>query len=160
MAADAPPPRSTGDERTVLRLLLQYHRASVVRKVEGVTDEDARRSPVPSGTSLLWLLRHLAWAEDIWIGQRVLGGPPPAPVRVSDLATDTVAAAVEGYRAAWARTDAVLGDEAVDLGSRCRDPKGDPTNLRWVLAHLVEETARHAGHADVLRELLDGATGR
>jgi hypothetical protein len=74
---------------------------------------------------------------------------------------DTLAAAVEAYRATWARADAVIA-AAATLDEPCRGPAADEArvNLRWVLMHLLEETARHAGHADILRELIDGQTGR
>jgi hypothetical protein len=72
---------------------------------------------------------------------------------------DTLAAAIEEYRATWARVDAVVS--AADLDDQCRAVSGDDVvNLRWIITHLLEETARHAGHADILRELIDGQTGR
>jgi hypothetical protein len=72
---------------------------------------------------------------------------------------DTVTAAVDGYRATWIRVDAVVA--AASLDAECRNVGDEgPVNLRWVLMHLLEETARHAGHADILRELIDGVTGR
>src|SRR5438270_266085 len=74
---------------------------------------------------------------------------------------DTLADAVDAYKATWARTDAVVNAEST-LDERCRGLGDDEpaTNLRWVLIHLLEETARHAGHDDILRELIDGQTGR
>ncbi len=73
---------------------------------------------------------------------------------------DTLAAAVEQYRATWARTDTIVS-AAPSLDQSCRDVGDEaPVNLRWVLMHLLEETARHGGHADILRELIDGDTGR
>ncbi len=72
---------------------------------------------------------------------------------------DTLTAAVDSYRQTWARVDAVVA--TADLEESCRHPDdAAPVNLRWVLMHLLEETARHAGHADILRELIDGNTGR
>jgi uncharacterized damage-inducible protein DinB len=155
---DRKPPRLDGGEREVLLALLQFQRESVVRKVAGVSDEDAARSPLASGTSLLWLVGHLADAEHLWFVDRFAGlgsAPPPPP------APSTLAEAVDRYRAMWARVDEVLAG-APDLDELCRNPQPElePVNLRWVLAHLLEETARHAGHADVLAELLDGRTGR
>jgi len=155
---DKKPPRSLGDERDVLMTLLQYQRESLARKVVGVDDEAARQSPVNSGTTLLWLIRHLAGAERLWIIHRFAGGqqPPLAP----EASTDTVDSALAAYRQTWADVDAVIAATAsLDLVSVIGDDGGRPT-LRWILAHLLEETARHAGHADILRELVDGATGR
>jgi hypothetical protein len=155
---DRKPPRSAGTERETLVTLLQFQRESMVRKVEGVDDDAARRPMVPSGTSLLWLLRHLAWGESLWIEHRFLGGPHPPEVVVAD--DDTVAAAVAAYRETWRRVDGLVA-EGPDLDWRAVETAGGTTvSLRWILAHLLEETARHAGHADILRELLDGDTGR
>jgi len=142
--ADEKPPRHASGERETLLALLQYQRDSFVRKLTGISDADAQREFVPSGTTLLWLMKHLARAEDLWIEQRFAGQEPEIlddTVRPGD----SVDACIDAYRATWARVD--VGDEAI-------------VNLRWVLMHLLEETARHAGHADILRELVDGKTGR
>jgi len=157
--ADRKPPRLTGDERETLTVLLAYQRASVVRKVDGVDDDAARRTWVDSGTSLLWLVKHLAAAETLWVQRRFAGEDVVVP---DDVVADgdTIASAVDHYRRTWRRTDEIVA-VAPDLDAPCRG-LGDeePANLRWVLAHLLEETARHAGHADILRELTDGSTGR
>jgi len=156
---DQKPPRLQGDERETLHSLLQYQRESVVRKVSGVDEGAARTSPVPTGTTLLWLVKHLATAETLWVLHRFAGQQVAVP---SDTVTadDSVAAAVGSYRATWDRVDAVVA-AAPNLEVMCHDTGAEPpVNLRWVLMHLLEETARHAGHADVLRELIDGQTGR
>ena len=156
--ADQKPPYLMGDERAVLCALLQYQRDSLVRKVQGVDDAAARRSMVESGTSLMWLVKHLAYAETIWVVQRFAGEDielPDATVRDDD----TVDAAVDLYRSTWQQVDAIVAVASLD--DPCVNaPTFPPLDLRWVLAHLLEETARHAGHADILRELLDGQTGR
>ncbi len=156
---DRKPPRLEGDERETLGALLQYQRESLVRKVTGVSDEQARMALVPSGTNLLWLAKHLARAETIWVQVRFAGRSVTVPD--DDIrADDTVASALAAYRRAWAATDAVVA-ATPSLDLRCRGvADGAPVNLRWVLMHLLEETARHAGHADVLREMIDGQTGR
>lgn len=156
--ADQRPPRRSGDEKETLRSLLQFQRDSFVRKLDGVGEEDARSSPVPSGTSLLWLARHLAYAEAVWVLGRFAGRPGDVPDNGVPEG-DTVAAAVEAYRATWLAVDEVVASASLDDGCRA-DEQQPPVDLRWILAHLLEETARHAGHADVLRELLDGSTGR
>jgi hypothetical protein len=156
---DLKPPRVVDDERTTLLEFLRYLRESVVRKVDGVSEADARRRFVDSDTTLLWLLKHLRRAESIWMEQRFAGLDvtlPPAEVGPDD----TVAAAVEAYRQGWAISDAIA-EQAPDLDVMTANTGSEsPVSLRWVLAHLVEETARHAGHADILRELIDGSTGR
>jgi hypothetical protein len=155
---DQKPPRLVGEERATLCTLLQYQRDSIVRKVAGVDDDAARRSPVTSGTSLLWLIEHLARAETLWICRRFAGLDVALPDDTVG-PDDTIAAAIAQYRATWARVDAIVGGASLD--ECCRDVGAEaPVNLRWVLAHLLEETARHAGHADILRELIDGRTGR
>jgi hypothetical protein len=155
---DLKPPHLAGDERTTVLALLQFQRESLVRKVTGVGDGDARRSPVGSGTSLLWLMKHIAFAEAIWVLHRFadLGDPPSDEVTAHDSLDDLVSS----YRDTWCRVDEVVAATA-SLDARCRRPDGHGgVNLRWILGHLLEETARHAGHADILRELIDGDTGR
>jgi hypothetical protein len=152
--ADQKPPRIAGDDRATLLVLLQYQRESFVKKISGVGDEDARRSPVRSGTSLLWLTNHMADAEATWVLERFNGRHAAA----ADHA-DTMGAAIDRYRAVWAEVDGVVAHTPFD--QPCPDfDGGPPVNLRWIVSHLLEETARHAGHADILRELLDGSTGR
>jgi Protein of unknown function (DUF664) len=157
--ADLKPPRLVAGERETVLALLQYQRESFVRKVDGVSDDAARQVLVPSGTNLLWLMKHMARAEMLWIVHRFAGHDLTGPDDTVQPG-DTLAAAVDEYRATWVRVDAVVA-EAASLDEVCRR-LGDetPVNLRWVLVHLLEETARHAGHADILRELVDGATGR
>ena len=150
---DLRPPRIDDDERSTVMALWQYHRESFVRKVHGIDAAGARFSPVASGTSLLWLAQHLANAEQLWVVHRFAGetydGTPAA----------TLPDAVAVYRRVWSRVDAIVA--AHDLTDMCRAIDAEPNvSLRWVVAHLLEETARHAGHADIIREVLDGATGR
>jgi hypothetical protein len=156
---DRKPPKLVGNERETLHALLQYQRASLVRKVDGADEGAARRSLVDSGTTLLWLVKHMARAESLWVLHRFAG----LDVTIADdtvTPEDTVTGAVDTYRATWARVDAVV-QAAPSLDEPCHDTSDDgPANLRWVLMHLLEETARHAGHADILRELIDGQTGR
>jgi Protein of unknown function (DUF664) len=151
--ADTKPTRTAADERETLHALLQYCRDSFVRKLDGIDEQAARRELLPTATTLLWLTRHLAYAEDIWVAQRFAG-------EVSGHAeADTLAGAIDHYRTTCARTDAIVA--AASFDDECRNIDVEPNvNLRWVVVHLIEETARHAGHADVIRELLDGATGR
>jgi uncharacterized damage-inducible protein DinB len=154
--ADHKPPRSFGDDRDVLTMLLQYQRESLARKVSGVDCAAARQSPVASGTTLAWLVRHLAHAERLWVIHRFAGREKPAPVTACESIDD----ALTEYRHTWAAVDPIIA-AAPTLGelSKVADDRGHVT-LRWILAHLLEETARHAGHADILRELIDGVTGR
>ncbi len=155
---DRKPPRSTDGERSTLLGLLQYQRESLVRKLEGLTEADASRSLVASGTTLLWLVQHLADAETLWVVQRFAGDDVTA--FGADRDRGTITSAVAAYQASWRRVDAIIGDRSLDELCHGLGPDESPASLRWVLTHLLEETARHAGHADILRELIDGSTGR
>jgi hypothetical protein len=150
---DQKPVRLARDEWTTLLALLQYQRASFVRKVHGVDSDGATASPVASGTSLLWLANHMGDAEANWVLRRFAQrNDDPAPA--SDMN-----GAVDRYRRITAAADDVIA--AASLDDLCPAFDDQPqVNLRWIVAHLLEETARHAGHADILRELVDGDTGR
>jgi Protein of unknown function (DUF664) len=158
--ADRKPPRHVGDgERVTLLALLQYQRESLVRKVEGVDDDAAREVFVASGTTLLWLTKHLATAETLWIVHRFAGGDATVVPGDTVMPDDTIGAAIAAYRATWPVVDAIVAGASLDdVCAQVGDET--PVDLRWVLMHLLEETARHAGHADILRELVDGSTGR
>jgi hypothetical protein len=155
---DQKPPRFAGGERETLQALWQYHRESLVRKVTGIDDAAARRRFVDSDTTLLWLVKHSAGAEARWVLWSFAGQVDSVRDDAVD-PDDTLAAAIDEYRATWASVDAVVS--AADLDDQSRAISGDDVvNLRWIVTHLLEETARHAGHADILRELIDGQTGR
>ena len=155
---DQKPPRVNAGERETLQALLQYQRDSLIRKITGAGEAEARRPAVGSGTTLLWLIKHMTRAETVWVAVRFAGQHVPVPDDAVQ-AGDTIPGVVSGYRAAWARADSIT--RAASLDELCQGLSGEgPVNLRWVLMHLLEETARHAGHADILRELIDGTTGR
>ncbi|MFI2611647.1 DinB family protein [Kitasatospora sp. NPDC018619] len=161
---DMRPPSLNADEPTTLLAFLDYLRAAVAAKLDGVSDEDARRPGVASGTSLLWLVRHLAVVEDNWFTWAYQGvGEQPRDSDEEPLDGATVAEELAAYRAAVERSNAVAA-AAPDLdrpGVRSLRPDAaEGPSLRWVLVHMIEETGRHAGHADIIREQLDGATGR
>jgi uncharacterized damage-inducible protein DinB len=142
-----------------LHALLQYQRDSLVRKVADLDDASARRSPVGSGTTMLWLIKHMARAETTWARYRFAGEDCLIPGDVPQPG-DTLATVTGFYRQACQQADAIAFARA-SLDELCRRPDADPpVSLRWVLMHLLEETARHAGHADILRELIDGRTSR
>ena len=103
---DLRPPRLDSDERPTLLALLQYQRESLVRKVDGVDAEGARRAFVGSGTTLLWLMKHIAHAETLWIVQRFAGEHADLDGAVTT--DDTIAAAIDAYRDTWVRVDAIV----------------------------------------------------
>jgi hypothetical protein len=157
---DLQPPKLAGDERATLQTLLQFQRDSFVRKVSGVGEDAGRQRFVGSDTTLLWLAKHMARAGLIWFAYRFAGEDLSEVTDDTVQPDDTLAGAVAFYRHTCARTDAIVSS-AETLDQLCvRDDEVGSVNLRWVLAHLLEETARHAGHADILRELIDGDTGR
>ena len=152
---DDKPPRATGDERAVVTSLLAYQRNSLLKKLDGIDDAQAAASPVVSGTSLLWLINHVADAEATWVLRRFAGQDGTS---VGGHET-TIDAAIRRYRAVCEESDGIIAQSSLD--EPCRAPDSEPVpDLRWVVSHLLEETARHAGHADILRELIDGSTGR
>lgn len=157
---DHGPPFPNSDERTTLVAFLGYLRDSIVRKAEGVDDEMVRRPMVDSGTSLLGLVKHLTMAEVGWFQWTFAGRDVAIPALELEHG-DTVDSVVADYQAAWAASNAVV-EGCTDVEQRSARPGFGPEemSLRWVLVHMVEETARHAGHADILREQIDGSTGR
>lgn len=151
---DTPPPRTGSSETEVLRGFLDYLRASIAAKVDGAPDPQARTAAVPSGTNLLGLLTHLTFVERAtFLGEKVTDWP--STFRPSK--TETVADVVARYRETVERANEVL-DDCADLAAPLPGRAGP--SVRWALTHLIEETGRHAGHADILRELIDGTTGR
>ncbi len=155
---DQKPPRFTGPEVETLVTFLDYLRESVARKLEGVAELEARSSPVQSGTSLLSLVQHLTAAEVSWFQIRFAGSASPDPGEPLDDGLP-----VGEHRARYRRA-VERGNEIVSSTrspeEHCVDPEYAELTLRWVLVHMIEETARHAGHADIIREQIDGATGR
>lgn len=153
-----------GDEKTSLHASLDRHRDAVMWKIEGLDDEQLRRPMTPSGTSLLGLVKHLAAVEYGWFcstfGRETEPLPfddddPEADLRVTP--AETVAGVVAFYGRARRAADGVIHELDVDdLGTAWF---GDQVSMRWVLIHMVEETARHAGHMDIVRELIDGLAG-
>ncbi|MFI7233659.1 DinB family protein [Streptomyces cyaneofuscatus] len=155
---DTPPPRTGSSEAETLRGFLDYLRTSVAAKVDGAPEPEVRAAAVRSGTNLLGLLNHLTYVERaIFLGDQVTDWQ--ATFRAAP--TDSVAEVVARYRTAVESANAVL-DGCTDLAAPVPRPEsGKPApSVRWALTHMIEETGRHAGHADILRELIDGSTGR
>jgi hypothetical protein len=153
--ADQKPPRSSGDDREILTSLLRYQRNSIIRKLEGLDDVAAAWSPVVSATSALWLLVHLANAERSWVLERFAGEVHNSLVE----SPSDIAAAVDIYMATSHAVDLVIASNELD--ALCQgDATQPPVNLRWIVAHLLEETARHAGHLDIIVEMINGNVGR
>ena len=147
-----------GDERTTLLGVLQRQRDLLAWKLRDAPDGLLRTAQTPSGLTLHGLVRHLTDAERFWLCEVVAGEPAPAgdPDAVWSVPPRrTVADLLEAYAAQCRRSDEVVAAApSLDVVAA-----GDDTSLRWVLLHLVEETARHLGHVDLLREQVDGSTG-
>jgi uncharacterized protein YndB with AHSA1/START domain len=155
----------TADERAVLVDFLDFHRGVIVRKLRGVSEADARRRLVPSLTTLIGLGQHMTGVERNWF-QHFLAGRSREEIgwnnRGSDESWDVPADksiddVIAEYEATCAESRRIVAD--MDMDFHMPHPRLGRVSLRWALVHLVEETARHAGHADILRELTDGATG-
>lgn len=161
----------TDPEQRLLEQFLDAQRATMLEKTEGLSRAELARRHPPSTLTLAGLLYHLALVEEVWMEVRFSGLPerepwasvdrvadPDWPLRVAgELQPEALRAR---YREACDRSRAVVA-AASSLDQRSVQPKRDGQlfSLRWVLLHLIEETARHAGHADLLREAIDGSTG-
>jgi uncharacterized damage-inducible protein DinB len=151
------------DERSVLLGYLAYHRAVLARKVEGLSDEDARRGACPPSTlTLLGLIRHMTDVERWWFRRVLLAEDIPALFSDEEewrLPADaTVADALSAYWDEIAAIDRHLATASMDERNK-GEPHRDQHTLRRTIVHMIEEYARHCGHADLLREATDGTTG-
>jgi uncharacterized damage-inducible protein DinB len=154
----------TGDEKLSLHRSLERQRLAVLWKLEGLGDDDLRRAMTPTGTNLLGLIKHLASVEYGWFCETFGRETEPLPFDEQDENADlrvrpdeSTAGVLAFYERARAASDRVIDEVALeDTGTAWF---GDAVSLRWVLIHLIEETSRHAGHMDIVRELIDGTTG-
>jgi hypothetical protein len=153
-----------GAEKDSLHSSLDRHRDVVLWKLGGLTEEQLRRPMVPSGTSMLGLVKHLGAVEYGWFCETFGRPTEPLPFDDEDEDADLRVGPHERpddviafYTRARAASDSVIiGLSLDDVGHAWF---GETVTLRWVLIHMIEETARHAGHLDILRELIDGRTG-
>lgn len=140
--------------------MLDHYRAVLLHKLADLDEEQAHRRLVPSKTTLLGLIAHCTAVERWWLQHTFAGADVFLPAGGADSTWDlgvhdTVASLSAAYVAEVERSDAIVAAASLeDRAARLPD-----TTLRWILVHLLEETARHVGHADILRELIDGRTG-
>ena len=159
----------TGGEKDILYVALDRHRDVVLWKLEGLDDEQLRRPMTPSGTTMLGLVKHLAAVEYGWFCQ-TFGRPTEPKVEAleesektdpdSDWRVDpdeSTADILAFYGRARAAADRAVEETGLDTTGTSWS--GRTVSMRWVLVHMLEEVARHAGHLDILRELIDGAAG-
>jgi uncharacterized damage-inducible protein DinB len=163
---ERPQPPIQGDERATLRGFLDFQRATLAWKVDGLGADDLRRRVLPTTVmTLLGLVRHMAEVERAWFRDR-FADEDLAAIWCSEEDPDgewrvegaDVAEALATWRDECDRARAIEA-AAPSLDATLAMPGADPISLRWVMAHMVEEYARHNGHADLLREAIDGATG-
>ncbi len=163
--APAKPPH-VGDERTMLEAWLDHHRQTLLRRCAGLTGEQlSLRSAEPSSLSLLGLVRHMAEVERWWFRHEMAGADVGDIYCTEDNQDgdfdDTVAADAEADLATF-RAEVDLARQAAagrSLDDTFLNRHGAPMGVRWVYVHMIEEYARHNGHADLLRERIDGVTG-
>ena len=155
-------PPGVADERTLLTGFLDYHRDTLAWKCSGLSEEQLKlRSAEPSSMSLLGMLRHLTEVERGWFNRGIAGEDTP-PLYYDDedqdgdwnrLDAHSVTEVFEAWQAACARSREITAAHELDFEAS----RGDFTfSLRWVLLHMIEEYARHNGHADLIRERIDG----
>jgi uncharacterized damage-inducible protein DinB len=162
---DTPP---SWDERTMLATFLDYTRATVHAKCAGIAEDDARRAPLPGSPlmTISGLVGHLRWVEAGWLEHMFLGGEDLSPCTDEDpdremrIAVEIpIIQLLAEYEAECARNRQLVASLDLDTLSKRKISTGEPVTLRWIIMHLIEETARHNGHIDLLREMADGVTG-
>ncbi|MGQ4388612.1 DinB family protein [Streptomyces sp. SAS_270] len=169
MTIDRTEPSTDADERTMLEGWLDYHRGILATKCAGLDDAQLRTASVPpSELSLLGLVRHMAEVERGWF-RKVLVDDDPGPIYFSDEDPDgefhlTEADTWDEAHATWQGEIEIARHNAArfaldDFSKGTSKSTGTPFNLRWIYTHMIEEYARHNGHADLIRERIDGATG-
>jgi uncharacterized damage-inducible protein DinB len=155
------------DELTLLREFLQFLRVTAVNKLSELDTDGGRATPLETSPvmSLMGVVKHLTSVERFWISIVAGGRDIPDPWEAGDAdddfrltAGDTIEGVVRAYQDEWRRSDEAVGD--LEPGDETRKLVGDKRRtVRWVYTHLIQETARHVGHLDVLRELADGRVG-
>jgi Protein of unknown function (DUF664) len=138
---------------------LDAERAGVLNKLAGLNDEDARRSTVESRTNLVGLLQHLTFVESLWFEEIVAGGKARRGLRSMTVDPSVSLRTLRAeYRAACQASNEIIAAFADAEAPVIRN--GKRRKVRWVILGVIQETARHAGHADIIREQIDGKTGR
>jgi uncharacterized damage-inducible protein DinB len=155
------------DERETLGGFLDWYRSVVERKIDGLDLDEAQRVRTATGMSALGIVKHLGWVErgwfrDVFAGEDVdaidVDGDNSAEFAVGD--NDTVASVLAFYRAEVEDSRRIASQApALDALSVRQTEFGDHVSLRWIMVHMLEETARHAGHLDLMREEIDGQVG-
>ena len=153
-----------GGEKESLAAAIERHREAIDWKLDGLSDEQLRASLLPSGMTPIGLVRHLGAVEYGWFCATFGRDHEPLPFDLEDENADFRVAPDESTAdvlAFWtrAREAAIAAVDEIDLGTTGTAWFGEEVSMRWVMVHMLEELARHAGHMDVMRELVDGTTG-
>ena len=169
---ERPEPPTHGPEVVQLRAWLDFHRHTLRHKAAGLTQEQLAQTLAPSTLSIGGLVKHMALVEDSWFSMRMMGnedaepwvgvdwdGDPDWEFRTA--ADDSPEILLGLLDDAIAASDRILDEIGDDLDRRAvrMRPGGTPFDLRWIMLHMIEEYARHNGHADLIRESVDGTTG-
>jgi hypothetical protein len=156
-------PDYTASERKTLVDVLASNRAEILELLDDLTEEEARRSLVPSLTTLLGIVKHASFAEQVWFHVTLAGRTRAelgVPADIDDsfrlAPEDTIASVSARFREVCAESDRIAFDH--DLDDTGEHARRGPVSVRWMYAHMIEELARHAGHGDILREQI--AAGR
>jgi uncharacterized damage-inducible protein DinB len=164
---DLPGPGESWDERSLLLIMLRYTQQTAVAKVSGLSEELARANPLSTSPRMspANVLNHLRWVERSWVNERLLGGEDDGPwtrenpdAEFDEGSTLPLDEVIRLYEEEAARTRAVFAEHDLDAQMAHATPER-PLTARWILLHLIEETARHNGHLDILREMADGSVG-
>jgi uncharacterized damage-inducible protein DinB len=167
-AIDRADPDRISEERVALEQWLDYHRVTLLQKCAGLTAEQLKRRAVPpSRLSLLGLVRHMVEVEQWWFRMHAAGedlvfpyDPDGVGLDFEDIDDADAASNLEDYRRACDESRAAVAGKALDDVVPSRGDHPERTrDIRWIYVHMIEEYARHNGHADLLREVIDGATG-
>jgi hypothetical protein len=155
-------PSNDDDELDTALAFLSFARRSLVKKLDDLDEEQVRRVLVPTGTSLLGLVRHSTDGERFWFGYHLtgIGSEPNWDEGMTAAAGALKEDVIAEYLLATAASDSTIRKIGDPEATSALTLTGAPRTLRWTMAHMTSETARHAGHADILRELIDGTTGR
>jgi uncharacterized damage-inducible protein DinB len=163
-------PDGLSPEKELLRGFLAFHQDALIRKVAGIPDVDARRALVPSGTSLAGLVKHTAYVHAKWFDLCFADGSgddpvlpwPPVPGEMTAGPEETIDVLVDRLRRKIEIADQIIDAAKLDDLNRGWHAGGyvpGTFTLRWIMLHMIEEMARHNGHADIIREQLDGTVG-
>jgi hypothetical protein len=154
----------TGDERRQLHWFLTMQRDILLWKLEGLTDAQLQTPHPPSSLSLIGLVKHLTRVERSWLQQDLLGPGVLAFAFPEDEwhlgPGETSEGVIDDYREAIRQSDTIVAQTSLDTVLADPHPLQEGVTLRWALFHMIEETARHVGHADLIRESIDGAVGQ